>query len=48
MNYYSQVDQTDEHQCLIVIYIHFKFLEILFSGYLVIANNTDFKSIQGL
>ena len=30
------------------IYIHFKFHEIRFRGYLVIANYMDFKSIKGL
>ena len=35
-------------QRLIVIYIYFKFNEIQFGGYLVIANYMDFKSIQGL
>ena len=37
-------------QCFIVTYtcISFKFDEIRFGGYLVIANYMDFKSIQGL
>ena len=36
------------YQRLIVIYIQFKFHEIQFRGYLVMANYMDFKSIQGL
>ena len=32
----------------IVIYICFKFHEIRFRSYLVIANHMDFKPIQGL
>ena len=45
MNYQGQ---PDLHQCLIVIYIYFKFHEIRLWGYLVIANYMDFKSLQGL
>ena len=42
------LNQSNETQRLIVIYIYFKFHEIRFRGYLVIANYMDFKSIQGL
>ena len=49
MNYQRQPDQTS---CTSLsysdIYIYFKFHEIRFRGYLVIANYMDFKSIQGL
>ena len=40
----------DVHQHLIMIYTYtcFKFHEIRFRGYLVIANYMDFKLIQGL
>ena len=40
--------KLDVLQRLIVIYIYFKFHEIRFRGYLVIANYMDFQSIQGL
>ena len=40
--------KIDMLQRLIVIYIYFKFHEIQFRGYLVMANYLDFKSIQGL
>ena len=40
--------KLDMLQRLIVIYFYFKFYEIQFRGYLVIANYMDFKSIQGL
>ena len=42
--------KRDVHQRLIVIYIYtyFKFHEIRFRGYLVMANCMDFQSIQGL
>ena len=43
-----KMTKLDVHQCLIVIYICFKFDEIRFRGYLVIANYMAFKSIQGL
>ena len=36
------------HQHPIVIYIYFKFHDIWFRGYLVIANYLDFNSIQEL
>ena len=44
MNYQSEPDQTDVHQCLIVTYICFKFHEIQFRGYLVIANYMEINS----
>ena len=40
--------KLDVLQRLIVIYFYFKFHEIQSTGYLVIANYMDFKSIQGL
>ena len=48
MQYLNQSDETYVHQCLIVIYIYFKFHEIPCRGYLGLANYMDFKSIQGL
>ena len=48
MQYLNQSMKLDVHQRLIVIYIYYKFHEIWFRGYLVIANYMDFKSIQGL
>ena len=39
--------KRDVYQRLIVIYIYYKFHEIRFRGYLVMANYIDFKSIQG-
>ena len=44
----ASLTKLDVHQCLIVIYISIKFVEIWFRGYFVIANYMDFKSIQGL
>ena len=46
--YYLSLLKLNVLQCLTVIYFHFKFHKIQFSGYLVIANYMDFKSIQGL
>ena len=39
---------SDETKCASVPYNDIYFHEIRFRGYLVIANYTDFKSIQGL
>ena len=44
----ASLAKLDMHQRLIVIYIWFKFHEIQFRGYLVIAKYMDFKSTQGL
>ena len=38
MNYQASLTKLDVHQCLIVIYINFKFDETRFRGYLVIVN----------
>ena len=48
MQYLASLMKPDVLQRLRVIYIYFKFHEIQFRGYLVIANYMDFKSIQGL
>ena len=40
--------KLDVHQHLIVIYIYYKFDDLLFSIYLIMANFMDFKSIHGL
>ena len=44
MQYLNQANETWRASVLIVIYFHFKFHEIQFMGYLVIANYMDFKS----
>ena len=48
MNTQARLTKLYIHQCFMVIYICIKFDEILFRGYLVIANYMDFKPIQGL
>ena len=48
MNTNASLTKLDVHQWLIVIYIYFKFHEIQFRSYLVIANYMDFKSVQEL
>ena len=48
MQYLNQSIKIDVHQHLIAIYISFKFHELRFRGYLVIAIYKHFKSIQGL
>ena len=48
MQYLNQSNETSRASAPQVIYIYFKFHEIRFRSYLVIANYMDFKSIQGL